>query len=350
MLVAPRACDAAAGADRADEHPGRHGDHHQAGGGGRGAVDHLQVGGQVGDGREHDHAHADGRRGGHHEVAHAEQVQRDDRLRGAALHQHEQHAEHQDRPGEAEDPRARPRVRRAGPRGEEHERHAAQRQQRRAQHVEAHPSPGDVRQVQEAGDEQERHQAQRQVDVEHPPPAHEVREEPADQRPAHRGETEGRPDHAHVPAALAGRHEVRDDRLRPDQEAAAAQALQRAEDDELRHVLGGAREHGAEQEDHDGQQEDPLAPVEVAQLPVDRQAHGGGEHVRRDHPGDPVEPVQVPDDRGQRRGHDRLVEGGQQDRHEQAQERQPQPAALRAAGVRDHGVSGRSSARSRPRR
>ena len=55
-----------------------------------------------------------------------------------------------------------------------------------------------------------------------------------------------------------------------------------------------------------------LAPVQVAELALDRGRAGGREQVGRHHPREVVEPAQVADDGGQRGGDDGLVERGQQ--------------------------------------
>ena len=59
------------------------------------------------------------------------------------------------------------------------------------------------------------------------------REESADQRPGHRREAENGPEEPVVPAALARRDDVADRRLGADHQTAAAQALDRPEDDQL---------------------------------------------------------------------------------------------------------------------
>ena len=60
-----------------------------------------------------------------------------------------------------------------------------------------------------------------------------------------------RAEEALVLAALARRDDVADHGERGDDQAAAAEALQRAEGDQLRHVLGQAAQDRADEEDHD---------------------------------------------------------------------------------------------------
>ena len=156
--------------------------------------------------------------------------------------------------------------------------------------------------------------ADRQVDVEHPAPAQVVDEEPAKQRSDHARDAEHGAERALVLAALTGRDDVADDRLGQHDQAAAADALQGAERDQLAHAPRLTAEGGADQEDHDRGEEEVLAPVLVAQLPPDLGGRGGGEDVGGDHPGQVGEAAEVVDDGRQRGGHDRLVERRQQQR------------------------------------
>ena len=152
----------------------------------------------------------------------------------------------------------------------------------------------------------------REVHVEDPAPREVVDEETAEQRTGDRCDAEHRSDQPHVATALPRRDDVGDDRLRADDEPAGADALDRTEADELRHRLTEPREHRAGEEDEDRGLEDGLAPVHVAELPVDRRRHGRREQVRGHDPGEVVEPSEVADDRRQRRRDDGLVERGQE--------------------------------------
>ena len=97
-----------------------------------------------------------------------------------------------------------------------------------------------------------------------------------------------------------------------DHQPARAEPLHAAEESELEHVLREAAEHRAGEEDHDRDLEDPLAPVEVAELAVDRLRDRRREQIRGDDPRVVVEPAEVTDDRRQGDRHDRLVERRQQ--------------------------------------
>ena len=133
-----------------------------------------------------------------------------------------------------------PRVLGAAPRGEQRQRADAAAEQHRTEHVDA---VTDVRrvQMQPRHDDQHGQRADRQVHVEDPAPGEVVDEEAAEQRPGDRRDGEHRSDQAHVAPALSRRDDVRDDRLRADHQPACADALQRAEADQLSHRSGRDR-------------------------------------------------------------------------------------------------------------
>ena len=80
-------------------------------------------------------------------------------------------------------------------------------------------------------DDRYRERADRHVHVEDPAPGEIVDEEAAEQWPGNRGDREDGADQAHVASALPRRHDVADDRLRADHQAAGADALEGAEPD-----------------------------------------------------------------------------------------------------------------------
>ena len=84
------------------------------------------------------------------------------------------------------------------------------------------------------------------VDVEGPFPGQVVHEETAQQGPGDGGEAEDGAQRAHVLAALLGRDDVGDDGLRQDHQAAAAEALDGAEDHEAPEVGGEGAADGGE--------------------------------------------------------------------------------------------------------
>src|SRR6202012_935176 len=69
----------------------------------------------------------------------------------------------------------------------------------------------------------------------------------------------GGPETATAPPAARGRDDVADDRLGADHETATAQSLNRAERDQLGHGMADPGQHGADEEDHDRGLEEGLA-------------------------------------------------------------------------------------------
>ena len=220
---------------------------------------------------------------------------------------------------EAEDPPGSPRVLRAAPGRQQHDRRRRHREQRGTQVVDLVLGPLG-RQPEDPGQVDEREAADRHVDVEDPAPGEGVGDEAADQRPADGGDHHHGHDVAHVLAALARRDQLAEYRDRADHQPARAQSLQRAERDQLRHRLGQAGQRRPDQEDHDRGQEELLAPVRVAQLAVQRGADRRREHVGRHDPGQVRDAAEVTDDARQRGAHDQLIEHGEQDRQQQARQ------------------------------
>src|ERR1019366_5220906 len=145
------------------------------------------------------------------------------------------------------------------------------------------------------------------VDVEDPAPGGVVDEEAAEQRPGHRGQSKDGAEVPHVAAALAGGDDVARDLPGAYEKSPCADALEGPEPDQLDHVLGEPAEHGSDQEDDDRALKDALAPVEVADLSVQRRGDRRGEDVGGHHPGELGEAAQVAHDGGQGGGDDGLV-------------------------------------------
>src|SRR3954469_17413462 len=93
-----------------------------------------------------------------------------------------------------------------------------------------------------------------------------------------------RPRRRLVPAPLARRHHIADDRLGEDHQTAAAHPLQTAKADQRAHAPGDPAQRRSGEEDHDGAHEERFAPVLVTQLAPQWSRRGGGEHVRGDGP------------------------------------------------------------------
>src|SRR5690606_23648816 len=259
--------------------------------------------------------------GGEREGADAEQLQRQHRLDGPAFHGHERDGEAGAQHGQADDLRRAPAPGGAAEGGDEDEAGGDGGDEEGAEVVDDVPG-GPAGQVQHRRDDGEGDDPDRHVDVEHPAPAQVFGEQSAEQRAEHAGGAEDRAEQALVAPAFAGRDEVADDRHGQHDQPAAAQPLQGAVADQLRHVLGRAAQHGAHQEDHDGDLEQLLAPVLVAQLAPQGGRGGRGQQIGGDHPGQVLQAAEVADDGGQRGGDDGLIECGEQQTEEQGTDRQ----------------------------
>jgi hypothetical protein len=124
------------------------------------------------------------------------------------------------------------------------------------------------------------------------------------------------------------RHDVADHGHRGHDQPASADPLERAERDQLAHVLGDPAERRADQEDHDRRLQDDPAPVEVAELSVHRPHDGRREQIRRHDPGEMLDPAEIADDRRQRRRDDRLIERRQQQHEHERPEDQAEARGL----------------------
>jgi hypothetical protein len=159
-------------------------------------------------------------------------------------------------------------------------------------------------------DDPERDPADRQVDEEDPVPAEVVDDEPAERRPDDRRGGEDGADQALVAAPVGRRDDVPDGRDREREQAAGADPLHAAEDDELRHRLREPAEQRADEEDHDREEDQRAPAVDVAELPPQRHRDRAREHVGGEDPRVARQPAEVGDDPRQRRRDDRLVERG----------------------------------------
>ncbi len=223
----------------------------------------------------------------------------------------------------------------------QHQRAERRGQQRRAEVVDPVMClvPGGVQRRLQDG---ERDHADREVDEEDPAPGQRRGEEAAEQRADHAGQPEHGTEEALVAAALARRHDVADRRHRAHHQAAAAEPLERPEQDQLGHALRDPTQRRAGQEHDQRELEHDLAAVQVAELAVDRRDRGLREQIGGDHPGDVVESAEVADDRRQRGRDDRLVQRRHQQHQHQAREHNhhaARPPVGVGADVRDAGGS-----------
>src|SRR2546425_4749271 len=109
-----------------------------------------------------------------------------------------------------------------------------------------------------------------------------VREPAPERRADHGREPEYAAQEPLPPAALGGRVQISDHRERVRENGPSAQALDRAEEDELEHVLRYAREDRADQEQNDRREDEGLAPVDIGELAVDRNHDSRSKEVRGD--------------------------------------------------------------------
>ena len=164
--------------------------------------------------------------------------------------------------------------------------------------------------------------AHRQVDPEGPAPPDRVRQPAADDRPADRRDSEHGVDGGQIGQPLPGGDHVGDDGLDQDQQAAAAQALDRPGRDQGRHAGGQAADHRSDQEDRHRRDEDRPSAEPVAEHPVDGHHHRAGEHVRGVHPEQGAQPTELAGHGRQGRREDELVESPEQQAERQARHHQ----------------------------
>ncbi len=120
----------------------------------------------------------------------------------------------------------------------------------------------------------------------------------AHQRSGDRGHAPDRRQIALVAAALTRGHDIGDGGLRQRHQAATAQPLQRAEQDQLVQRLRQRAQHRRDDEQADGDRQQLAAPVDVGKLAVDRRGDGRGDQISGDDPGQMPESIQVRGDGG----------------------------------------------------
>ena len=126
-----------------------------------------------------------------------------------------------------------------------------------------------------------RRRRQRHVDPEYHRPVQMLGDESAEHRPAAAGDDPDRAGIGLVVAALARRHRVGDDRLGERHDAAAADALQAAAEDQHQHARRHRARRRARHEHADRDQHHAAPAVDVAELAVERRDRGRGDADRR---------------------------------------------------------------------
>ena len=207
-------------------------------------------------------------------------------------------------------------------------------------------------QVQGLGHDGQRGDPDRHVDEEDPAPAVDAEdgllpgEEAADDRAEHRRGAEHGQEVALVLGALTGRHDVADDRQRQGEQTAGAEALHGAERREAEHRGGEGAQDGAEDEDRDGDDEQLLATVDVAELAVERRDDRRGDEVGSRRPRLVVQALEVVGDGADGGRDDGLVQRGEEHTHHQPDE----DGDDLAVGERAGGAVGLTERRGRHRR
>ncbi len=136
--------------------------------------------------------------------------------------------------------------------------------------------------------DQDAQDADRQVDQEHPAPVVIVGQPAAEHRPEDRPDHHAAAEQRHRLAVLFARVDVEQGRLGERHDERAADALERAEQHHLAKRRRRRAQHRGDGEQHDRNQQQPLAPDLVGQPAADRQRDRRGDDIARQHPVDRV--------------------------------------------------------------
>ena len=234
--------NAGGGADEADHHR----NHHQARLGRGHGVDHLQVGRHVSEHTEHGDAHEGTGDGGQHHVARLEQAHRDQRVLRAVFHDDEDDRANEGGNAQAPHVRVRPLVFGAAPGGHEDERGCGNEKENSAQPVVAGDTALALAQAQNKGAHEQGEQAQWDVEPEPPAPTRAIGDPATQDRAEYGAQAEYGAHDSHVFTAVTGGDDLRHDGLRGNHEAAGADALDGAADDQKLHGVGKTAQGGAD--------------------------------------------------------------------------------------------------------
>jgi hypothetical protein len=166
---------------------------------------------------------------------------------------------------------------------------------------------------------------ERQVDQEYRAPAQVLGQVTARDRSERVRGDHDRREIALVTTAFARRHGFSDQRLRQCHEAAAAESLQHT--GERQHLDAGREraKHRGGEEDGKGDEHQPAASEDVAELAIDRSRHGAGDQIGNHHPGDALDSAERCGNRRQRRRDDGLIDDRQEHRqHDRGEDAQKQ--------------------------
>src|ERR1051325_6321671 len=123
-----------------------------------------------------------------------------------------------------------------------------------------------------------------------------------------------------ISPAVSRWDDVADDGLRRHDEAATAEPLDRAEEDELHHASAQSAQDRSGQEEHDGALEHALSTVEIPELAIERGDDGLREQVGGDDPRKVLDTAELAHDRGEGGGDDGRVERGKEHGQDEAAE------------------------------
>lgn len=277
-LIAAETADDLAANDAGDEGGGALWRGDDAGGGRRGAEGHLHERPEILEGAEHAHAEGENDEVREQENAVLEEREREDRFGVLPLLEDEEGDTERGGAKQADDFERAPGELSATPNEGKEEGDGRRREERRAQKVELHLSPRGLGGKVEP-DRGHRDEADGDVDVEDHAPAVAVGEEAAEGGAKEAGEAEGAGEEANVLAALHGREGIAKGREDRGEDDPAAEALDGAEGDERPHGRRRSACSRGNDEDQDPADEEEAAPVEVAELPDERDDDGGGEEV-----------------------------------------------------------------------
>ena len=285
------------------------------------AAAELKVQGQVDDRREQAGAEAQHDRIGAGDRRHLEEMDGNDRIVVPPLppaeHSERERCKHDER-------RHRPRApREAMPtrRHREQEGSGGRAKQERADHIRPKRIGASRRRhVRHAQGKQRGDEPQRKIDQEHGAPSPVLGQIGAEDRPRRARECKDGCEVAGIATALARRHVLADERLRESHEAAAAQALQGAEDHEPEEARRESACEGRAGEHRERAEQRAPPPEAVADVTVERCGNGGGKQVGHDDPRQIDKPAERACNGGQCGGEDGLVGGGEEHRHHDAGE------------------------------
>ncbi len=221
-------------------------------------------------------------------------------------------AEHRD------DGRRQPEEAVAAPGQHQHEHDGGRHQQHAAEPVDLAAAVIDRDLAHLRQQQRQRGERQRQVDPEDHRPVQMLGEHAAQHRSADAGRDPHAAEIGLVLAALARADHVGDHGLHDRHDAAAAEPLQAAREDQHRHVRRQRAEHGARDEQAQRRDHHGAAAIDVAQRAEHRRDRGRCQQIGGDDPGQTGDVMELAAD-GRQRGRDNgLVERGQEHRHHQA--------------------------------